>query len=127
MESGAGTILDRIIETKKVEVASLKQNRFRLGLPITAEETSCSERRFEASLRNASKIPVIAEIKRCSPSAGSIVGSSVDPINIAHQYESGNAACISVLTDEHYFGGSLFDLQKVSSVVKIPVLRKVSE
>lgn len=66
---------------------------------------------------------VIAEIKRRSPSAGEI-DIDLDPVQQAIAYEAGGADAISVLTEPHFFGGSLEDLVSVRSAVSIPVLRK---
>lgn len=65
--------------------------------------------------------PVIAEIKRESPSHGKII--DIDPVKAAIQMEKGGACAISVLTDKH-FGGRIEDLRIVKNSVKIPVLRK---
>ena len=68
-------------------------------------------------------LSVIAEIKRRSPSAGDI-DIGLDPAAQAMAYEAGGAAAISVLTEPHFFAGSLDDLEEVASAVDIPVLRK---
>ena len=68
-------------------------------------------------------IQVIAEIKRSSPSAGSI-NLQIDPVKTAKEYEANGAAAISVLTDSKYFSGSLDDLRNIKEAVKLPVLRK---
>ena len=68
-------------------------------------------------------IAVIAEIKRRSPSRG-LLKSDLDPASISKNYEHGGASCLSVLTDEEFFGGSIADLQQARSAVSLPVLRK---
>lgn len=68
-------------------------------------------------------VGVIAEVKRRSPSAGSI-RADLDPVAHAQGYARGGAAAISVLTDEVHFGGSLDDLARVAGAVQVPVLRK---
>jgi indole-3-glycerol phosphate synthase len=68
-------------------------------------------------------VGVIAEIKRRSPSQGSIQ-PKLDPIKHARSYERGGAAAISVLTEESHFGGSVDDLKRVAAAVAVPVLRK---
>lgn len=68
-------------------------------------------------------VGVIAEVKRSSPSKGRLA-SIADPAALAAQYEAGGARMISVLTEQHYFGGSLTDLQAVRAAVGVPVLRK---
>jgi indole-3-glycerol phosphate synthase len=66
---------------------------------------------------------ILAEIKRASPSAGTIA-ARVDPASLAIAYAEGGAAAVSVLTDSAHFGGSLGDLDAVRLAVEIPVLRK---
>lgn len=74
-------------------------------------------------LRQDDGIPVIAEIKRASPSKG-MLGDIPDPAKLAMEYESGGARVISVLTEERRFKGSLEDFDRVRSAVHIPLLRK---
>ena len=78
---------------------------------------------LKQSLRK-SHFSVIAEIKRRSPSKGTL-NASLDPVLLAKQYAFGGASAISVLTDEKYFGGSLQDLKAIIEACPgIPVLRK---
>ena len=66
---------------------------------------------------------IIAEIKRRSPSKGDFQ-ADINPASVARDFETGGASCISVLTDEEFFGGSLKDLEEVKQAVNIPILRK---
>jgi indole-3-glycerol phosphate synthase len=68
-------------------------------------------------------LAVIAEVKRKSPSKGDLF-ANLDPSVVAQQYESGGASCLSVLTDQQYFGGSVTDLQQARSATTLPVIRK---
>jgi len=68
-------------------------------------------------------LAVIAEIKRRSPSKGDL-NVGLDPAQLARAYESGGATCLSVLTDEHYFGGSRSDLEVARNSSMLPVIRK---
>ncbi len=74
-------------------------------------------------LKPAEYVKVIAEIKRASPSRGSLA-SIADPAALARSYELGGASAISVLTEQRRFGGSLADLEEVRAAVAVPVLRK---
>jgi indole-3-glycerol phosphate synthase len=75
------------------------------------------------ALSDQSRINIIAEFKRQSPSKGNIC-ETADPACIALAYQSGGAVAISVLTEEDYFGGSLEDLRAVRQTIALPVLRK---
>ncbi|MBA3709167.1 MAG: indole-3-glycerol phosphate synthase TrpC, partial [Planctomycetes bacterium] len=68
-------------------------------------------------------VHVIAECKKGSPSRGIFI-ADYDPVLIAYQYVLGGAHCLSVLTDERFFFGSLADLEKVRAAVQIPIIRK---
>ena len=68
-------------------------------------------------------VGVIAEVKRRSPSSGSLSAIG-DPAALACEYEAGGARIISVLTEQRHFGGSLDDLVSVRASVSVPVLRK---
>ena len=69
-------------------------------------------------------ISIIGELKRASPSVGTIVNESTDLVKIANLYEANNIACLSILTDEKYFKGSMDDLVKVRENTNMPILRK---
>ena len=71
----------------------------------------------------AGDIQIIAEIKRASPSKGDIF-ASLDPARLAGAYEKGGAHAISVLTEPHWFKGSIADLQAAKAATRLPVLRK---
>jgi indole-3-glycerol phosphate synthase len=68
-------------------------------------------------------VGVIAEVKRSSPSKGTLA-EIPDPAELAAEYAAGGARCVSVLTEGRWFGGSLDDLAAVRARIDIPVLRK---
>ncbi len=80
-------------------------------------------RDFHAALAAGDQVQLIAEVKRTSPSAG-LIRKDFDPVAIANSYVQGGAACISVLTDEPFFQGSLDYLRSIRKAVDVPLLRK---
>lgn len=110
------TILAKIIEKKKEEVAALRA----LPVPETqyVKATSLTEK-----IQSQQTLGLIAEIKRASPSKG-MIDADVDPVSQAITYEQNGATAISVLTDEHFFKGSMDDLRAVRKAVSLPILCK---
>lgn len=112
-------ILARIVETKRAELAELAGVRGDLERRAASRPPA---RDFRGALL-ASRPAVIAEIKKASPSKGVFL-HDYQPASIAKSYVDGGAACLSVLTDRHYFQGSFVDLNAAREAVSIPVLRK---
>jgi len=116
------TILDRIVETKRREIAAA-----RAAVPDAEMERRAAAappgRDFRGAIRKFGLITLIAEVKKASPSAG-VIRADFDPVAIARTYEAHGAAAISVLTDVEYFQGSLAYLTAVKAAVNLPVLRK---
>jgi indole-3-glycerol phosphate synthase len=117
------TILDEILAHKRIEVAAAKRKRDPTGLAIEAKAQSRRPFGFRHALESAPGISVIAEVKRRSPSKG-LIREDCDAVEIARAYAEAGAACISVLTDGHFFGGSVQDLISVRAAVDTPLLRK---
>jgi indole-3-glycerol phosphate synthase len=118
-------ILDEIVEQKKREVARLPDRRIAAGDLRDAMLEHGERRDFLGALRNprAGGIGLIAEVKKASPSKG-VICPNFDPVRIATEYEAAGASCLSVLTDEKYFQGSLDYLRQIRAAVKLPLLRK---
>jgi indole-3-glycerol phosphate synthase len=117
------TILERILATKREEVAAAKQRESAGALAARARGVTRKPVSLRAALERGAGVRVIAEIKRKSPSKGEI-RRDFDPVAIARAYTEAGAAAISVLTDELYFGGSLAVLAAVRAVTPLPLLRK---
>lgn len=115
------TILDTIIEYKKEEVAAAK-----LKVPVEELMKSKYYNRQPFSLQqfllDGTKTGIIAEFKRRSPSKG-IINETADVVAVTKAYTENGASCLSILTDEHFFGGSADDVKK-ARVNNIPILRK---
>ena len=116
-------ILAEIVAHKREEVAAAKVAH-PLSEILPQIPAAPPVRDFLQALRAEGPTRVIAELKRASPSAGTIRAEGFDPVRIARRYEECGAACLSVLTDRKYFQGDLEFLQAVRQAVSIPVLRK---
>jgi indole-3-glycerol phosphate synthase len=115
------SVLDEIIDGVRVDLAERET-----ATPL--EQVKQDARRVSEAIDpmpafRADGVSVIAEVKRSSPSRGSLA-TIADPARLAADYEAGGAATISVLTEQRRFGGSLDDLRRVRATVDIPVLRK---
>ena len=112
---GAHNVVEEIAARRRDDLADTLDDRPDLAAaPIV---------RPAAERLAAPGLHLIAEIKRASPSAGTIVARD-DIVARARAYEAGGAAAISVLCEPHWFGGSLDDLRAVRAAVAIPVLAK---
>lgn len=118
-------ILNTIVEQKRREIASLPERLIAAGDLRDALLGRDERRDFMAALRQprCGDIALIAEVKKASPSAG-VICPDFDPVRIAKEYEAAGATCLSVLTDEKFFQGSLDYLRQIRQAVKLPLLRK---
>jgi len=115
-------MLDKIVATKRIEV-----ERAKAALPLMELRKQLADvpavHDFFGALSGGPPIKLIAEVKKASPSKG-VIRSDFDPVAIARTYEVHGASCLSVLTDEPYFQGSLDILRQVRAAVNLPILRK---
>ena len=118
-------ILDTIVEQKQREVDVLPGGKVTVASLKKALTKRGDHRGFNCALRHPRRgsIALIAEVKKASPSAG-LICADFDPVRIAKQYEAAGASCLSVLTDEKFFQGSLDYLKQIRAAVKLPLLRK---
>ena len=113
--------LAEIIATKRLEVEAL--------MPKAAMLRAAALQRndfggFRAAIdRGPNRLGVIAEVKKASPSVG-LIDPDFDPVRQAKRYLDGGASCLSILTDEKYFQGSLAYLSQISKFSDAPLLRK---
>lgn len=118
-------ILDKILISKKEEVASSKLAKSIHDLENDIRNNN-DRRPFIAAIEEkfiGKDVAIIAEIKKASPSKG-IIRANFNPDQIAKSYENGGATCLSVLTDKDYFQGDPSYIQLVKNQCKLPVLRK---
>ncbi|MGH9231146.1 MAG: indole-3-glycerol phosphate synthase TrpC [Acidimicrobiales bacterium] len=114
------TYLDRIVAAHRETARADTRRLDRLIGEATAQPPV---RGFAAALRSAAGLGVVAEVKRRSPAKGDL-DAGLDPAELARSYERGGAACLSVLTDREFFGGSPDDLRDARRAAAVPVLRK---
>lgn len=119
------TILDTIVAQKKLEVARLPAREITVPALKAALAKRGGARDFTNALRHPrrGRVALIAEVKKASPSAG-VICANFDPVRIARDYEAAGASCLSVLTDEKFFQGSLEYLRQIRASVTLPLLRK---
>ncbi len=115
-------VLAKILDHKRGEIAAAKNRR-----PVEQLQAELAAappvRDFVAALRAAKDLGLIAEVKKASPSAG-IIRADFDPLQIAAIYQASGASCLSVLTDEEFFQGSLSYLSAIRETARVPLLRK---
>ena len=118
-------ILDKIIKNKIEKVDLLKKSTS-LKLLIEKIDENKSFINFKEKIQNNirnKKISIIAEIKKASPSAGTII-NAYNPIEIAEIYNKNKVTCLSILTEEDFFLGNLIHVSKVKEKINLPILCK---
>ena len=118
-------VLKEIIK-KKIEKVDLLKKSISLNFLNEQIDQNKSFINFKDKIQNNidnNKISLIAEIKKASPSAGIII-DDYNPIEIAKIYNNNKATCLSILTEENFFLGSLSDISKVKEKINLPVLCK---
>ena len=118
-------ILNKIVAVKREEVAAAIERKPLSAMRADAESRVLT-RDFVGALRAkiaAGKPAVIAEIKKASPSKG-VLRADFIPADIAQTYAEYGAACLSVLTDQQFFQGSIDFLKQARASCSLPVLRK---
>lgn len=120
-ETKTGTILSRIIESRRADVARRKRIVPETVLRIATGKAD-APRDFAGALTRG-RINVIAELKKASPSAG-LLRSNFEPAALARGCEQAGASALSVLTEEESFQGALAHLRDARAAVALPVLRK---
>ncbi len=118
-------ILNEIVAVKHTEVAAALDRR-PFAMVRADAESRVLTRDFEGAMRqrmHAGRHAVIAEIKKASPSKG-VIRQVFEPADIAQTYAEHGAACLSVLTDQHFFQGTADYLKQARASCQLPVLRK---
>jgi indole-3-glycerol phosphate synthase len=115
--------LQRVMDGKRREMSLLRDHQREAVRDSALAMRKPCVARFRSQLLAHPATAIIAEFKRHSPSAGDI-HAGADPLQVARLYEAGGAAAMSVLTEPQHFKGSLDDLRRVASGVRLPLLRK---
>jgi indole-3-glycerol phosphate synthase len=125
MTQTKASILATILDHKREMEVPQRKAAIPLADVRRAAEAAAPALNFAAALHRANGcVALIAEVKRASPSKGDLVKGAFNPVELAQTYAANGAACISVLTDERFFKGSLDHLRAVRAAVDVPLLRK---
>lgn len=122
MSERGADILEQIVTRTRLKVAERQMSQ-PLERLLSRPQTRRPRRAFTAALKAPGGPQIIAEFKRRSPSRG-LIREDLQVVHVAHAYQQGGAAALSVLTEPEWFGGSLEDLKQARAVTRLPVLRK---
>jgi len=118
-------ILEKIIKKKRQRLEEIKKN---VSIDLLKDKIAKNDlflnfkEKISNNIKN-NKISIIAEIKKASPSAG-IIFNDYEPLKIANIYNNNKVTCLSVLTEEDFFLGSLNHIDQIKKKIKLPVLCK---
>ena len=118
-------VLEKIINKKKEKIIDIKK-KFELSYLkdlIDKNDTFINFKNKIVNNESSKKFSIIAEIKKASPSAGTII-TDYNPVEIANIYYGNKATCLSVLTEEDFFLGNLIHINKIKQKIKLPILCK---
>ncbi len=118
-------ILEEIIKQKKEDLKIIKEkiSLSSIDVKIKSINNFLNFKKTIIDNEKQKKVSLIAEIKKASPSAGIII-KDFDPVKIANLYSDNNIACLSILTEEKFFFGSLNYITEIKKKIKLPVLAK---
>lgn len=121
----SNTFLDKVTAEARERVAAARDFGYLDKLTEIAKKRAAERdpNKFRDAISLKTRVNIIAEIKRASPSRG-VIKSDIDVPNLAKRYESGGAAAMSVLTEPKHFDGEISDLVAATRAVTIPTLRK---
>ena len=119
------SILNKIYEYKIDFVEKQKKLHTQIDILNKLKNIPSNNFSFSKKLKNEmSQTSIIGELKRASPSLGNFVNDEINLSNIAKTYEECGVSCLSILTDEKYFKGSIEDLVEIRRISTLPILRK---
>jgi indole-3-glycerol phosphate synthase len=116
-------VLNKIVEKKKIEVSEDKKKLPLINIKKLIKRNNFFFKKQLNIFKKQKKIAIIAEIKKASPSKGIFV-KNFNHIDIATQYFTSGAACLSILTEKNYFLGDKKYIQDIKKKINLPILCK---